>query len=1228
MVNQLKQILFSKKRYLLVVAIIILIASFIVQRFVSNQYSPEFVVNQIEQELHSKEKDFRLLFSDTTFLKQLNCKKKNNFLYRYFNKPYGIFVYTLHSDSSIQLKAWSSNKFNYTRTDKYINDTSFVVEYENGFFEIIQRKIFTQQQNFIVIAVIPIKWQYFITNKYLTPKFDGFGQYYKYYQLQKNENSFPIKNEEGKVLTYLSKTQQGPILYYSWIIILLRLLAICSFFIFLNNFCFDVAKKISFKVGYSLLLAIVFFVRGLNYLKLDFPFDLKKLSLFDPSIYASNWLHPSLGDLLVNLIIIFWLVSFYKNNHQRKINSSFISSAFQIALISFLTFGLVSVLKSLVVDSKISFNVSNFFSLNIYTGVAIISICLLFINYYKIAELLLKQIKFNAKTALGYLVIIILISIPCNVYLVKASSNFEWLYLSIIVWLIIFILLQKNVFQKNKTLSESGIALSLKWIFYFTFSASFLIIYFTKNLELEQRKKVAENIYLQSDATVENLLNIATAGFSNAFFVFNMDRFKNENESKFLRDSLVAENFSGYLNKFNTQIYMFDSLQQAIYNVDTLKYKTLNEYVNKSIQVIPDKNLFSFQNNIQKKVYLFKKELFNVNNKVISSLFILFQEKNEKNNSVFPVLFKQWQYDDVLTNYAYAIYNSGELINQDGNYNFSLVYKSTGIKYQEINENDKSILIYEPQNSMAIVLVKTNRDFLDYITFVAYLFFAFLFVTFIFLFINKIVNSNFNFKLFLSSIQFNIRSQIRAVIIFVSLFSFIIIGVVTIIFFIEKFNQASQDRLVKSVNNISSDIVNLYNADSNYLKAKHDPELLIYAKQLGVDINMFDSTGSLIFTTQPYIYNKKLIAARMNPIAYQKIYFDNQSLFKQDEQISELSYVSLYKPLINNKGRIIACINVPFLNAEAELENEISNFILTLMNLNAFIFLIAAAIAYYIANRITSSFKLISNKMKEVNWQERSEEIVWNKNDEIGILVNEYNVMVRKLNESAEAFALSQREVAWKEMAQQVAHEIKNPLTPMKLSLQYLQKCIEHGDPNIKELSKTVSNTLIEQIDQLSKIAQDFSQFANIGNSKIEKISLVEITKSIIKLFDVDEKIVFKHHELSNEIFINNDKLQIQRLVTNIIKNAIEAVNEHEKVIIEIRYTKSDHDVTIAISDNGIGISEDIGTKMFTPNFTTKTSGTGLGLAICKGIVDNSKGKIWFETSEKGTTFFVLLPIA
>ena len=506
------------------------------------------------------------------------------------------------------------------------------------------------------------------------------------------------------------------------------------------------------------------------------------------------------------------------------------------------------------------------------------------------------------------------------------------------------------------------------------------------------------------------------------------------------------------------------------------------------------------------------------------------------------------------------------------------------------------------------------------------MFFAFLLIAFLFIIFNKIIDSKFNLRALFSALQFNIRSQIRVVIIFISLFSFLIISVVTIIFFISKFNQTSQDRLVKSLNNISSEIVSLYKVDTNYLKAKHDAELIGFAKQLGVDINMFDTAGNLMFTTQPYIYNKKLIAAKMNPIAYQRMYFENKSLFKQEEQISDLSFISLYKPLINDEGKIIACINVPFLNAEAELENEISTFILTLMNLNAFIFLMAAALAYFIANRITNSFKLISNKMKGVNWQEKSEEISWNKNDEIGILVDEYNVMVRKLNETAEAFALTQKEAAWKEMAQQVAHEIKNPLTPMKLSIQYLQKSIQNGDPNIKELSKSVSNTLIEQINQLNKIAIDFSQFANIGNSNLEKLDLESLISSIIKLFNVEEKNLIHHQKPSTPIFILNDRVQMQRLFTNIIKNAIEAENKNQQIIIDIQYSLKDKIVIVMIKDNGFGITDDIASKMFTPNFTTKTSGTGLGLAICKGIVENSNGKIWFETSSQGTTFFVQLP--
>jgi nitrogen fixation/metabolism regulation signal transduction histidine kinase len=265
--------------------------------------------------------------------------------------------------------------------------------------------------------------------------------------------------------------------------------------------------------------------------------------------------------------------------------------------------------------------------------------------------------------------------------------------------------------------------------------------------------------------------------------------------------------------------------------------------------------------------------------------------------------------------------------------------------------------------------------------------------------------------------------------------------------------------------------------------------------------------------------------------------------------------------------------------------------------------------------------------MKAVNWQTHNDEIIWTKEDEIGALVKEYNIMVKKLDETAKAFALSQREKAWKEMAMQVAHEIKNPLTPMKLSIQYLQKNIDDNAPNIKELSKNVASTLIEQIDQLTTIASEFSQFANIGNNNIEQVNINSILTSLINLYIGDSKIKIEHNISDIELYVNADKIQMMRLFTNLIKNAIEASGKNETIKIYIEQTVTIDSIITSIKDEGSGISEELQQKIFTLNFTTKSSGTGLGLAICKGIVENSNGKIWFKTSIEGTTFFVELPL-
>jgi nitrogen fixation/metabolism regulation signal transduction histidine kinase len=368
----------------------------------------------------------------------------------------------------------------------------------------------------------------------------------------------------------------------------------------------------------------------------------------------------------------------------------------------------------------------------------------------------------------------------------------------------------------------------------------------------------------------------------------------------------------------------------------------------------------------------------------------------------------------------------------------------------------------------------------------------------------------------------------------------------------------------------------------------------------------------------------------MDPTAYRHLYSLGEVQKVQEESISNIEYQSIYTAIRDaNTQEKVGYINIPAAYAQRELDQEISNFLVTIINLNAFIVLIAGGFALFITNRITLSFSVISNKMKEITLGKTNEEIRWNKNDEIGELVRQYNKMVHQLEQSASALAKSEREGAWREMARQVAHEIKNPLTPMKLSIQYLQKAIQNNQPNVKDLTTSVASTLIEQIDHLSKIAADFSQFANIGNKRLEEIDLHNVLSSLLDLYSTNPKVAVTWNPVPQEALMRVDKTHMNRLFTNLLTNAVDACSEREKCVVVISERLANEDLLISIADNGDGIPEEMQSKIFTPNFTTKTSGTGLGLAMCKGIVEQAGGHIWFETKEgQGTTFYVQLPLA
>lgn len=236
--------------------------------------------------------------------------------------------------------------------------------------------------------------------------------------------------------------------------------------------------------------------------------------------------------------------------------------------------------------------------------------------------------------------------------------------------------------------------------------------------------------------------------------------------------------------------------------------------------------------------------------------------------------------------------------------------------------------------------------------------------------------------------------------------------------------------------------------------------------------------------------------------------------------------------------------------------------------------------------------------------------------------------MVKKLDVSVERLARSEREGAWREMARQVAHEIKNPLTPMKLNLQYLQMAIDNNSPDVKNISLYVAGILLEQIEHLSQIAGDFAQFAKIGNTKNQTFDINMMLENSITLYSTNDEVKIESHLYADEILIEADKTQINRVFTNLLQNAVQSVPDYKQVLIKVKSELHDHKVLISIKDNGNGIQSSMFNKIFTPNFTTKTSGTGLGLAMCKGIVEKLNGKIWFETKEgEWTCFFVELPV-
>ncbi|MBT8244425.1 MAG: GHKL domain-containing protein [Winogradskyella sp.] len=478
--------------------------------------------------------------------------------------------------------------------------------------------------------------------------------------------------------------------------------------------------------------------------------------------------------------------------------------------------------------------------------------------------------------------------------------------------------------------------------------------------------------------------------------------------------------------------------------------------------------------------------------------------------------------------------------------------------------------------------------------------------------------------------KLSLRSRIFIAMILLVLLASVLIGAVTIHQYNEEAREYHADRLERKEAAIRRSIDLVIDKTSFPVIPEKLPyifqkEIFNIAHVHGLQINLYDLEGELLKSSKAALQintvNECLSAEILNQLSNTA---EHRYVLKNET--NGKVFQSSYSYITDEKFKNIAILNIPYLEDDDIFNRELNEFLVRLGYAYLVMILAAIVLAYFISKYITQSLKSISDKLNEIRLEKRNKKIeIESSGAEIETLVKSYNSMIDELEESAVQLATSEREQAWREMAKQVAHEIKNPLTPMRLSVQSFQRKFDPEDENIQQKVSEYSNTLIQQIDTMSSIASAFSNFAKMPAQQKEELDVVHVVKLALDIFN-ENYIHFIPQE--KEIIANFDRTQLIRVVTNLVKNGIQAIPEDaENPRIEVRVYTDEVNVNITVEDNGLGISEDNKHKVFEPKFTTKTSGMGLGLAMVKKIVETYNGTINF-TSEygKGTIFTVAFP--
>lgn len=1121
-------------------------------------------------------------------------------------------------------------------SELYRKDGRTAVRLNAGFYVLNSRRLESAGQEILVIGAVPIKYEYPVEGPFLKEGFAWKGQTLPNSLIIDQKGTAAVEGPDGAALFHLSGDEEMIDLGWQNAALASFLLAYLCLLLALNKFANYIARKYHPLIGAGIIVGMVFLI-GLFAEGWGFTSAFSDTFFFQ-DISNTFIFKQTLGEFFLSSIILLWLMVFFHREFRLELQPrlsapwpvAFTAATFALCIISLLI--VMRIFQSLVMESDLIFDFEFIFGLDFRTILALSSGLII-----GMAVFLFNHRLFQTTSRLG---------------MSRTGRTLTAVAATVIVWPLVhllglelpvpnvFLITLIYVLALDKTVDRPSMSVlvTVLWLLFFAIYTSTIIFNFRQKQDLNTKLRYAEILTDPRDTILENRIpRLKQQLQTDVLPILEASASDSMQQSPDSIDPLVQ-------NYFSAEPYFYQHYQFELFGIRRTNGQPLlqGQYQAESMRLLEagamtqasaiDGLSYWPQPNPQQYSYLL--ELTPENPDVNWLLAIRY--RSQKDERVYGDLIKAipYKYLPQLSLYDYAIYGGLRLMKQSGNLPSSLrnhlSLLGTG-EYRLYNESERTTVIYQNEHRFATVISRPDRGVMQILSFISFIFILLVIMVIFFSFFNYYWQALPNTFEFTNLNWASLRNRIQRSVLLLIVGSFILVGFVTIAFFRQNALRAGSEQLNEKAQAVLADLRRNISIQQDTTRGIQILAPLIepIADIHNMDINIYDLEGQLELTSAAFLFQRQVTAPLMDPMALQVLRIPTQQAYRSDERIGELIYQSAYVPIRDVDEQIIAYLELPYYANDREFRNDLQTFLSALLNVYVFLLLVAGAIALFVANSITQPISKIGQKLSQFKLG-HNEPLEWNSPDEIGQLIAEYNLMIKKLDESAEKLKQSEREGAWREMAKQVAHEIKNPLTPMKLNIQHLLRIQQHDPERASSMLSEVAQSIIQQIDGLSRIAGEFSNFAKMPQAQNERFNLNKLVSSVYNLYKKgDHGNTELEIELPvEEIEVFADPTQLMRVINNLVKNALQAIPDDRPGRVEIRLEKQEEKAILSVADNGSGIPESLQEKVFFPNFTTKNSGMGLGLAMSRSIVNAAGGRIRFETREnEGTTFYVELPV-